>query len=55
MNSSGGVTAQRYYDTGTGIAVIRDNTGILTYETGSGQGTGSLTISSALTGKNRRY
>jgi RHS repeat-associated protein len=55
MNSSGGITAQRYYGTGTGITVIRDNTGNLTYETGTSQGTGTLTISSTLTGESRRY
>ena len=54
MNSSGGITALRYYDTGSGITVIRDNTGNLTYQTGTSQGTGTLTISSALTGEDRR-
>jgi RHS repeat-associated protein len=55
MNSSGGITALRYYDTGSGLTVIRDNTGNLTYQASTSQGTGTLTISSALTNENRRY
>ncbi|MBC3841833.1 RHS repeat-associated core domain-containing protein [Streptacidiphilus sp. 4-A2] len=55
MNSGGGLTALRYYNTGSGITVIRDNTGNLSYETSTSQGTGTLTISSVLAGENRRY
>jgi hypothetical protein len=55
MNSSGGQTALRYYDTGSGITVVRDNSGNLTYEVGTSQGTGTLTISSVLTNESRRY
>ncbi len=54
MNNSGGITALRYYDTGSGITIIRDNTGNLTYQTGTSQGTGTLTISDTLTGEDRR-
>ncbi|MFC1416245.1 RHS repeat domain-containing protein [Streptacidiphilus cavernicola] len=54
MNSSGGITALRYYDTGSGPTVIRDNTGNLTYETANGQGTGTVLINSTLTTETRR-
>jgi hypothetical protein len=54
MNSSGGITAQRYYGTGGGPTVVRDNTGNLTYEATTSQGSGILTISNTLTNQNRR-
>ena len=54
MNYAGGITAQRYYDAGGALSVIRDNTGAITYEAATNQGTGNLTLNSTLTTQTRR-
>jgi RHS repeat-associated protein len=52
-NSSGGITALRYYSVGGGLTVIRDNTGKLTYQAANAQGTGVVDIDSTLTTQTR--
>ncbi len=53
LNSSNGITALRYYDSGGGPLTIRDNTGNITYEAVNNQATGTVTLNSTLTTETR--